>query len=127
MSFFQLTGMGLDVEFLLQHQLRRHIVEAIIEHRKLITEATNRKVSNEEWRPLNLQTATALEKLKDEMASLGLGSFSQYCKEPCFVRLTQSMVSYARAVVPHCRAALKLYSLRFIILFIKKIFCYSFF
>ena len=105
--------MGLDVEFLLQHQLRRHIVEAIIEHRKLITEATNRKVSNEEWRPLNLQTATALEKLKDEMASLGLASFSQYCKEPCFVRLTQSMVSYARAVVPHCRAALKLYSLRF--------------
>lgn len=106
----KLTGMGLDVQFLLNHQLRRHVVEAIIENRKLITEATNRKVANEEWRPLNLQTSTALEKLKEEMSSLGLASFSQYCKEPCFVRLTQSMVSYTRAVVPHCSAALKMYS-----------------
>ena len=44
------------------------------------------------------------------MSSLGLNSFNQYCKEPCFVRLTQSMVSYTRAVVPHCTAALKMYS-----------------
>lgn len=58
----------------------------------------------------NFHFVKALEKLKDEMSSLGLSSFTQYCKEPCFVRLTQSMVSYTRAVVPHCTAALKMYS-----------------
>ena len=80
--------MGLDVEFLLHHQLRRHIVEAIIEHRKLITEATNRKVSNEEWRPLNLQTATVSFGIERTRGIMGLLIFrmAKNLKQTIFLR-----------------------------------------
>ena len=50
--------MGLDVEFLLSHQLKRYIITSIIEHKNQITEATSRKVAMEEWRQLNLQNTT---------------------------------------------------------------------
>lgn len=106
----KLSDMGLDVEFLLAHLMRRHIVEAIINHRKLIADGTQWKHSNEEWRPLNLQTPTALEKLKEEMSALNLTTFNQYCKDPCFVRLTPTMISFARLCIPHTQAAMKLYS-----------------
>ena len=52
----------------------------------------------------------ALEKLKEEMSALNLTTFNQYCKDPCFVRLTPTMISFARLCIPHTQAAMKLYS-----------------
>ena len=61
----KLTSMGLEVEFMLNHQLRRHILESIMKHRNQIAEAIARKAAMEEWRPMNLQTASAMDKLKE--------------------------------------------------------------
>ena len=58
----------------------------------------------EEWRPMNLQTANAMDKLKEEMASAGIVNFPSYCKDPCFVKLSQTIVSYTRTLIPHCNA-----------------------
>ena len=44
------------------------------------------------------------------MSGLNLTTFSQYCKDPCFVRLTPTMISFARACITHTQAAMKLYS-----------------
>ena len=38
------------------------------------------------------------------MASYGIVNFGSYCKDPCFVRLSQTMVSYTRQLIPHCIA-----------------------
>ena len=46
----------------------------------------------------------ALDKVKEEMASYGIVNFGSYCKDPCFVRLSQTMVSYTRQLIPHCIA-----------------------
>ena len=48
--------MGLDIEFILNHQLRKPVLAAIIEHKNQIQEAIGRKAAMDEWRPLNLQT-----------------------------------------------------------------------
>lgn len=48
----------------------------------------------------------ALDKVKEEMASYGIVNFGSYCKDPCFVRLSQTMVSYTRQLIPHCIAGL---------------------
>ena len=53
---FKLTTMGLDIEFILNHQLRKPVLAAIIEHKNQIQEAIGRKAAMDEWRPLNLQT-----------------------------------------------------------------------
>jgi len=106
----KLTTMGLDIEFILNHQLRKPVLAAIIEHKNQIQEAIGRKAAMDEWRPLNLQTTNALDKVKEEMASYGIVNFGSYCKDPCFVRLSQTMVSYTRQLIPHCIAVLKMYS-----------------
>ena len=100
--------MGLEVEFMLNSQLRRHILESIMKHRSQLVEAVSRKATMEEWRPMNLQTVNAIDKLKEEMAQAGLVNFTAYCKDPCFVRLSQTIVSYARTLVPHCNAGISL-------------------
>ena len=112
--------MGLDIEFILNHQLRKPVLAAIIEHKNQIQDAIGRKAAMDEWRPLNLQTTNvshnhiheefqqkniqALDKVKEEMASYGIVNFGSYCKDPCFVRLSQTMVSYTRQLIPHCIA-----------------------
>lgn len=106
----KLTTMGLDVEFILNHQLRKPVLGAIIEHKNQIVEAIGRKAAMDEWRPLNLQTSNALDKVKEEMASYGITNFGSYCKDPCFVRLSQTMISYTRQLIPHCHAVIKMYS-----------------
>ena len=47
---------------------------------------------------------------KEEMTAAGLVNFGTYCKDPCFVKLSQTIVSYTRTLIPHCNAVLKMYS-----------------
>ena len=44
------------------------------------------------------------------MTAAGLVNFGTYCKDPCFVKLSQTIVSYTRTLIPHCNAVLKMYS-----------------
>ncbi|XP_078486547.1 exocyst complex component 8-like isoform X1 [Ciona intestinalis] len=104
----RLHNLGLDLSFLLNNLLLPHIQSSLRDHKQKIIDATKLRNSEELWRPSNLGTPQATERLVGEMMQLGLKSFVDYCYDGCFSRLTGSTLAFTRAILTHVESAVKM-------------------
>nr|CAB3243998.1 exocyst complex component 8-like [Phallusia mammillata] len=104
----KLHCLGLDLDFLLNNLLLPHIQAAIGDHKQKIIDATKLRNSEETWRPTNMVTPQATDKMIDEMTVLGLKSFMDYCYDSCFIRLTGSTLAFSKAILTHVDSAMKM-------------------
>jgi len=104
----KLASCGLQLDFLLNNLLLRHISSSLRDHRQKIIDATNLRNSEENWRPLNLGDPQAVEKLCAEMKKLGIQNFQDFCYESCFIHLTSSTIALTRALLLHVDVCLKM-------------------
>lgn len=105
----QLSDIGLDLTFILQSLLVKDIKAALQSQKDVIIEATKHRNSEEMWRRMNLMTPEALAKLKDEMRSCGIGTFSQYTGDDCWVNLSYTVVAFTKQMMAFLEEGLKLY------------------
>uniref|UniRef100_H2Z9L4 Exocyst complex component 8 n=1 Tax=Ciona savignyi TaxID=51511 RepID=H2Z9L4_CIOSA len=104
----RLHNLGLDLSFLLNNLLLPYIQSSLRDHKQKIIDATKLRNSEELWRPSNLGTPQATERLVGEMVQLGLKSFVDYCYDGCFSRLTGSTLAFTRAILTHVDSAVKM-------------------
>ncbi|CAK8671790.1 unnamed protein product [Clavelina lepadiformis] len=104
----KLHGLGLDLNFQLNNLLMPSILSVLTGHKQKIIDATKLRNSEEVWKPSNMVTPQATEKLIDDMFRLGVKDFENYCYDGCYVRLTGSTIAFTRAIVSHVDSAVKM-------------------
>lgn len=104
----QLKSQGLDVDFMLNRLLMRHIQSSIKDHRQKIIDATKLRNSEECWKMVNMGTPQAADRLVEEMQHLGLSNFEDFRHEMCFIQLTTSTLAFTRALLSHTDICIKM-------------------
>jgi len=104
----QLKTHGMELNFLLNSLLLRHIQASLKDHRQKIVDATKLRNSDEKWRPVNMKTPQAADRLVEEMKKLGLGNFADFRYEGCFFHLTHSTLSFVKALLSHVDVCAKM-------------------
>uniref|UniRef100_A0A915IHA0 Exocyst component Exo84 C-terminal domain-containing protein n=1 Tax=Romanomermis culicivorax TaxID=13658 RepID=A0A915IHA0_ROMCU len=112
-SMENLAAVGLDLSFELDTLFEYHLVTAIQENKKNFLEALNLRISEDRWRPSNLQSESNMTKFLDEMKEIRLKLDKYVCsnvsnaissEEKCFLWLTNQTCHFARSVIPFCAA-----------------------
>lgn len=104
----ELMTQGMELDFLLNSLLLRHIQSAVKDHRQKIVDATKLRNSEETWRPVNTGTPQAADRLVEEMRQLGLKNIEDFRYESCFFQLTSSTLAFTRALLSHVDTCIKM-------------------
>lgn len=109
----QLAELGLDLVFALDRLLTPIMEKVIAEHGQNATEATKHRISEDRWKPYNLQSESAMNKFLEEMREMGLVLDPFICEESfgsvaagperCRLWLTGQACHFARSCVPLSR------------------------
>jgi len=105
----QLCALGVDLGYQLDGQLSSPITRSLTEARDKLVEAVKLRCAEDNWRPTNLNTPSALHKLTAELAQHGL-TVSKYITGDCWIELTANTVAFTKLYLSLVNDGLRLAS-----------------
>lgn len=92
----QLCELGIDLCYQLDGQLSNPLIRSLVEARDKLVDAVKLRCSEDNWRPLNLGSQQAVDKLSNEFKESGLLDVTQFITGDCWLELTGNTVAFTR-------------------------------
>lgn len=89
----------MDFRYQLDGQLRSPLAKAIKDAGENCVDTVKLQVTEDTWRPTNLETSQNLQKLLSELDDLGIGIPSSYLTNDCWIPLTHNTLSFSKIYV----------------------------
>lgn len=89
----------MDFRYQLDGQLRSPLAKAIQDAGENCVGTVKFHVSEDTWRPTNLETSQNLQKFLSELEDLGIGIPSSYSTNDCWIPLTHNTLSFSKIYV----------------------------
>ncbi|CAL7942764.1 unnamed protein product [Xylocopa violacea] len=95
----QLTNLGMDFRYQLDGQLRSPLAKAIQDTGDKYVDIVKAHVTDDTWRPTNLESSKNVQKLLSELDDLGITVPSSYLTNDCWIALTDNTLTFSKIYV----------------------------
>nr|XP_018897394.1 PREDICTED: exocyst complex component 8 isoform X1 [Bemisia tabaci] len=92
----QLDGLGVDVKYLVDGQLRPGLTRALTDTRDKLIDAVKLRSGEDKWHPTNLNTKQQRDKLLSEFSNLPALQFESYITGDFWIGLSANTIAFAR-------------------------------